>query len=224
MIEIKIKAEYAKLVPQLSEGEYNELKQSIKENGLWSPIIINKNGYILDGHHRYRICRELGISPNIIVKIFDDQLQEKLFVIDSNLTRRQLSEFARIEIALTKKPILEQIAKLNMSLGGKGVQIQTPLGRVDQKIADSAQSSKGKVRNVQALLLLASPELLNKLRQGKAKISAELFRIQKGRVKQERLELAKQSAAKISNKNSNFELKWGICGNWESKLLTIPSM
>ena len=85
-----------------------------------------------------------------------------------------------------------------MSLGGKGVRIQTPLGRIDQKIADSAQSSKGKVRDVQALLSSsASPELLNKLRQGKAKISAELFRIQKAAVKQERLELAKQSAANV---------------------------
>jgi ParB-like chromosome segregation protein Spo0J len=129
-IEIKIKDEYAKLIPELSEGEYNELKQSIKENGLWSPIIINKKGYILDGHHRYRISRGLGISPSTTLKIFDDQLQEKLFVIDSNLTRRQLSEFARIEIALTKKRILEQMAKLNMSPGGKGVRIQTPLGRI----------------------------------------------------------------------------------------------
>ena len=104
---IKIKDEYAKLIPELSGGEYNELKQSIKENGLWSSIIVNKKGYILDGHHRYRICRELGISPSVTVKAFDEDLQEKLFVIDSNLTRRQLSEFTRIEIALTKKPILD---------------------------------------------------------------------------------------------------------------------
>ena len=136
--------------------------------------------------------------------------QEKLFVIDSNLTRRQLSEFSRIEIALTKKPILEQIAKLNMSLGGKGVRIQTPLGRVDQKIADSAQSSKGKVRDVQALLSsMASPELLDKLRQGKAKISTELFRIQKAAVKQERLELAEETGGLAKNKNSMFQLMYG---------------
>ena len=81
------------------------------------------------------IVRELGIRPSTTVQALDDQLQEKLFVIDSNLTRRQLSEFSRIELALTKKPILEQIAKLNMSLGGKGVRIQTPLGRINQKIA-----------------------------------------------------------------------------------------
>ena len=119
--------------------------------------------------------------PNTTVQDLMTSYQEKLFVIDSNLTRRQLSEFSRIELALTKKPLLEQIAKLNMSLGGKGVRIQTPLGRIDQKIGESAQSSRGKVRDVQALLSssLASPELLDKLRQGKAKISTELFRIQK---------------------------------------------
>jgi hypothetical protein len=99
-----------------------------------------------------------------------------------------------------------------MSLGGKGVRIQTPLGRIDKKIAESAQSSKGKVRDVQALLSAASPELLNKLRQGKVKISAELFRIQKAKVKLERLELAEQTTTRVTNENSSSHLIHGDMG------------
>jgi ParB-like chromosome segregation protein Spo0J len=41
---IKTSQEYASLVPQLSTEEYESLKQSIKENGLWFPIVVNK-GY-----------------------------------------------------------------------------------------------------------------------------------------------------------------------------------
>jgi Predicted transcriptional regulators len=53
---IKTNQEYSSLVPQLSTEEYESLKQSIKENGLWVPIVVNKDGVILDGHHRYKAC------------------------------------------------------------------------------------------------------------------------------------------------------------------------
>ena len=63
-IELKINPEYANLVPKLSATEYQELKESIKLNGLWHPIIINPERVILDGHHRYPICIELNIEPS----------------------------------------------------------------------------------------------------------------------------------------------------------------
>ena len=118
-LNVLIDEEYAGLVPALSEAIYNDLKRSIKENGLWQQIIINPKGIILDGHHRFRACQELGIEPNWIVKTFDDDLHEKLFVIDCNLKRRHLNTFGRIELALTKKPIFEEIAKRNSLLNLK---------------------------------------------------------------------------------------------------------
>jgi hypothetical protein len=51
-------------------------------------------------------------------KEFKDKLQETLFVIDCNLTRRHLNNFQRTELALKSKSILEEITKKNMSLGG----------------------------------------------------------------------------------------------------------
>jgi ParB-like chromosome segregation protein Spo0J len=43
MMTIKTNQEYASLVPQLSKEEYESLKQSIKENGLWVPIVVNND-------------------------------------------------------------------------------------------------------------------------------------------------------------------------------------
>src|SRR4030095_10110584 len=77
-------------------------------------------GIILDGHHRYKACQELGIEPKTIVREFNDKLEEQLFVIDCNLRRRQLNDFQKTELALKSKSILKEIAKKNMSLGGKG--------------------------------------------------------------------------------------------------------
>jgi ParB-like chromosome segregation protein Spo0J len=150
--QIRINPEYSSLVPELSPEEYEPLKQSIKENGLYVPIIVNQNGIVLDGHHRYKACQELGIEPKIQVKEFKDKLDEQLFVVDCNLTRRQLNNFQRTELALKLKPILEAIVKRNESLGGKGDRDLTPLGRVDERIGERAGVSRDTVRKVEKIL------------------------------------------------------------------------
>lgn len=205
-IRIKLNPEYAKLVLPLSEGEYQELKQSIKQNGLWHPITVNKKDIVLDGHHRYKACQELGIQPRIEYKSFGSILQEKLFVIDSNLKRRQLSTFARVELALSKKPILQEIARNNMALAGKGDRNLTPLGRVDDSIADSVTTSRDTVRKVEFLLENASAESISRLRQGKSRIFKEYKRTQRAIAIQK---IRKSAVANSSSKNSFFNCKLG---------------
>src|SRR5947209_15212871 len=102
-IIIRFHPEYEKIVPRLKPEEYQQLKSSIAENGLYHPIIINKDGFVLDGHHRVRACLELGIEEKkqelkFEVKSFDNPYLEKIFVIDTNLTRRQLEPYSRVEL------------------------------------------------------------------------------------------------------------------------------
>jgi hypothetical protein len=171
--QIRISSEYASLVPELSPDGYESLKQSILENGLYLPIIINKNGIILDGHHRYKACQELGIEPKTLVKEFRDKLAEELFVIDCNLIRRQLNGFQRTELALKSKPLLGAVVKGNESLGGKGGRNLTPLGRVDDRIGERAGVSHDTVRKVEKLLESKSitDETKEDLRSGKVSIN-----------------------------------------------------
>jgi ParB-like chromosome segregation protein Spo0J len=65
---IKINEDYVKLVPEISKSDYQSLKTSIKEDGLFSNIL-NQHGVILDGHHRYRASQELGIQPRTIERV-----------------------------------------------------------------------------------------------------------------------------------------------------------
>jgi ParB-like chromosome segregation protein Spo0J len=168
--DITINQEYANLVPPLSAEEYDGLKERIKQNGL-IPIIINGQGVILDGHHRFRACQELGIEPKTDTMNFPDKLHEKMFVIDSNLQRRHLNNFQRTELALKSKSILEQIAKKNMSSAGKGVEIQTPLGRIDEQIGKHAGVGKDTVRRVQTIIEKAPEEVKQNARAGKMSIN-----------------------------------------------------
>src|SRR6188472_2349551 len=178
---IKTNQEYASLVPELSKEEYESLKQSIKENGLWFPIVVNKDGVILDGHHRYKACQELGIKiePYKMVRKedFPDKPHEKMFVIDCNLTRRQLNNFQRTELALKSKPILEEIVKQNESQGGKGDRNLTPLGRVDEQIGQRAGVSRDTVRKVEKIAEKASEEVKQSLRAGQMSINEAIKQI-----------------------------------------------
>jgi ParB-like chromosome segregation protein Spo0J len=113
-MQIKINKEYASLVPQLTSEEYESLKESIKQDGLFVPLIINKDGVLLDGHHRYKACKELGIEisqPDCKVKEFQNKLDEKLFVIDCNLNRRPSKGYTQREIAQTLQIAIATVNK-----------------------------------------------------------------------------------------------------------------
>jgi hypothetical protein len=175
--ETKVNQEYASLVPQLTAEEYKSLKQSIKENGLYVPLIVNQDGIVLDGHHRYKACQELGIELKTIIKEFKEKLDEQLFVIDCNLKRRQLNNFQRTELALKSKSILTEIAKRNMSLGGKGSKdleaLSLSLGEkgVAEEIGNIAGVSHETVRKVDKLLDSAPEDVIEQLRTGEMSIS-----------------------------------------------------
>lgn len=171
--KITINQEYADLVPPLSAEEYESLKQSIKQNGLWVPITVNSQSVILDGHHRFKACQEIAIEPKRVTKDFPDKLHEQIFVIDSNLQRRHLNNFQRTELALKSKSILEEIAKCNsrsnlkqqqqlhenvptdrnLTVGSAGESAAHSMigGRVDEQIAKKAGVSHDTVRKVEAI-------------------------------------------------------------------------
>lgn len=49
----------------INKRHIDELKESIEKNGYIEslPIVVDTEGYILDGQHRYVACQELGITP-----------------------------------------------------------------------------------------------------------------------------------------------------------------
>lgn len=56
------------VMPDLSDDEYAELKADIEQRGVMVPIEFDELGNVLDGHHRLKICKELGIKdyPKVI--------------------------------------------------------------------------------------------------------------------------------------------------------------
>lgn len=150
---LKINREYQKIVPPLSQVEYDSLKESIKTDGQFFPIITNSNLYILDGHHRNQICLELGIEPDFETRHFDDELSEKMFVIESNLRRRQLNPLDAAKLGIEIEKIESERAKQRLSEAGKiGREIQ--LGIVSN---ETTPESNGKAMDFAAQKVNLSP-------------------------------------------------------------------
>jgi len=121
-MELKINPEYEALLPKLTEPEFQELKESIRKDGLHYTLAINKGGVILDGHHRFRACRELGVEPKVEVKEFENALLEKKFVIESNLKRRHLNKFQRGKLVLPLLKIEKELARIRQLSGFDNVE------------------------------------------------------------------------------------------------------
>ena len=149
LTNIKIDPDYSQLVPELSEEEYTRLKESIASVGLYEPIIINQEGTLLDGHHRLKVVKELGWSRvNVETKHFENRTDEEIYVIESNVIRRQLSDYQKTVLAMKLEPMYAEKAKQRQLAtlpqeGSKGFQPVLVSNETHIRSADQAAKAVG---------------------------------------------------------------------------------
>lgn len=83
---------YADKFPILSDGELDDLAESIKSVGLLHPLVVTTDGLLLDGRNRREACERAGIDAAVEVYDGDDFAE---FVIACNVGRRHMSTGAR---------------------------------------------------------------------------------------------------------------------------------
>ena len=206
-MSLRLNPEYEKLLPKMSEDEFAELKASMQAEGQHYPIIVNEDLEILDGHHRYRACTELGVEPDFEVRKFEDKLLEKKFVIEVNLRRRHLNNFQLVELAVPLLEIEKALAKKRQSEGGKnGRNQQLGLapddaepafkGKATELIAKKAGVSTRTFERGKKILEKASEDDKQRLREGKASIAKVYQEIASSGNTQIKKDAAEQTALK----------------------------
>lgn len=171
MTQLVIDETYQKLVPILSDDDYQSLKESIKQNGLWMPILVNKENIILDGHHRFKICQELGTKIKYAVREFPTKSEETIFVGECNLKRRQLTPLQRINLVRLLEPYYNKIAKSNMITAHSSGNITGAKGDTRDKLGKKANVSGRTYEKGTKILENASPEVIEKINKGETSIS-----------------------------------------------------
>ena len=218
-MKLTVNSEYMALVPSLTPEEYDSLKESIKENGLYLPIITTQDGVILDGHNRFQICQELGVELKHAVRTFDDILLEKKFVIECNLKRRQLNDFQKIELGIPLIAIEAELAKRRM---GTPEETNT---RARDVVAKQIGVSGTTFERSKKIIENAPEQVKQVLRDGKSSISKEYQKLRKDEKKTIRQEeISKHQVILPENVTLHNKLFQNIFidGNSVSLIITDP--
>jgi len=105
----------ATMFPPMTEEEFQLLVEDIRHHWLQEPLW-RYQGQIIDGFHRYRACRALGIEP--AYQEWDGMGSLVHFVASRNLHRRHLTSTQRAIVALEIEHQLGIEARRNQSLSG----------------------------------------------------------------------------------------------------------
>lgn len=173
MKELKIDPEFQALIPPLSGEEFSQLEENVKSDGCRDALVVWQ-GIIVDGHNRYKICRENNISFHIEEKDFADRYIAVEWIIRNQFGRRNLSPAQRCELAMKLKTRIQEQAKENQG-GFKGNQYKIGSRQnsdKDQKIdtydelAKIAGVSSDTIRKTEKILKKGTPEQIERARKG----------------------------------------------------------
>lgn len=145
--------EFQSLIPPLSDDEFKRLEKSILAEGVRDPII-TWNGTIIDGHNRYTVCQKHGIKFNTAPRKFASRDAAKIWIIENQFARRNLSKYDRSVLALQLEPLYAAEAKRRQGTRTDLVQNSAPssdTGKTVEKLAKLAGTSRDTIRKVKVI-------------------------------------------------------------------------
>lgn len=87
----QIDSEFKRLLPELSSAELTQLEANILQEGCRDPIVV-WNGTIVDGHHRYEICKRNKLLFNVVQMAFSSREEAMRWICLNQMGRRNLSQ------------------------------------------------------------------------------------------------------------------------------------
>lgn len=167
------------LLPPLTADDEDRLRTSIRERGVEVPVVVDETGTVIDGHHRDRIARELGIDCPRVVKKGLAEHEKRILAVELNVARRQFTDAQRIEAGRAIEPDIAERARLRMLAAQKnraGEQLATTVascqtGRTIDEVARTVRLGSGRTyeRGKQTMQEAEreAPDLLPAIHEGK---------------------------------------------------------
>ncbi len=173
---LTIDQEFRDLIPPLADEERRMLEDSIVANGCESPLVV-WNGTIVDGHNRYDICLQHGIPFAVLEKDFLDRDAALMWMIQTQLGRRNLTTYQKSELALRFEPLLKELARKRQ--GQRTDLLNIPKNSAEcssdaetrEKVSKLAGVSHDTIKKVKKLVTSADDEIKQRLRRGDVSIN-----------------------------------------------------
>jgi hypothetical protein len=136
------------------------------------PIVITRDRTVVDGYARWQLARQQG-RGTILCTEYDVSEEESLYwLVQSRRPQRGLNAYTRIILALDAEPYLQDKARANLRLAGKGSSNLTDHNRLDvrSQVAAIAGVSAGNVTKVKQLRKTAESAIEQAVRDGEISI------------------------------------------------------
>lgn len=105
MVKLQIDPEFKALIPPLTPDELRQLEENIQRDGCRDPLAV-WNGVLIDGHNRHEICTRLGITYQTADVELEDRDAAKIWIIQNQFGRRNLTAFVTAELTLKLEPLI----------------------------------------------------------------------------------------------------------------------
>jgi 16S rRNA G966 N2-methylase RsmD len=185
MQNLKINDEFKKLIPPLTPEEFKQLEENCLTEGI-RDAIISWNGFIIDGHNRYEIAQKHGLTFKQEAKEFATEFDVKLWMIDNQSGRRNLTDGWKYKLQQSKKEILLEKGKENLktNIGGghmglSNIDKATPTHNTQKEIAKALDWSTGKVAMADVVFKKAKPEIQEKVLNNEMTINQAYEKVKK---------------------------------------------
>ncbi len=226
-MKIIINEEFAKLAPKLADEEYRQLEENILKDGCREPLSLWK-GILLDGHNRYKICQKHKIKFDTVDIKVDSRDDANIWIINNQLGRRNLTAFQRIELVAHLEPLYTKKAKENqlstLKQGNKSPVLSTLVERksinTQEVMSRLAGVSKGQYHKSKEILIKASDDEKEDLRNGKTTINRVHYGIQKEKARKAAAMRLKDAKLSYSSATKDEKINL-ICGDCVKKLSAI---
>ena len=99
---LKIHPRNAEFFDDIQGKEYEQFKQSIKQDGILSPILVSPDMTVISGHQRLKACKELGINlvPIMIRDDLTDENEKLKLLLAANFGRTKNDDVKQRKIAV----------------------------------------------------------------------------------------------------------------------------
>ena len=204
--ELKVNPEFKKLIPPLTSEEYEQLEQNCIAEGIRDALCVWQS-YIIDGHNRYEIATRWNLDYEIESKSFKDENAVKIWMLDNQFGKRNLTDAQRYLNRNEKRELLKQKGKntqgTRTDLLSK-MDKKLPEHNTRKQIAEELGWSETKVARADVVFKKATPEVIEKVNKSEVSINQAYQEIKK---EEKQIELKNKKEEYKKNSLKEVELK-----------------
>jgi hypothetical protein len=137
-------SELAQMFPTMSEDGQRELEDHITKHGLLQAIVVDADGRILDGRHRYQACIKSGVEAFFDRYVGDDPVA---FVVGANRWRDQRAARGHAPLGLQFDLGSWRVPRLRPCHPASSPQMLTPITVRSTARPDLCRQSTGSMKH-----------------------------------------------------------------------------